>query len=65
MRKAILAIIAAAVVFITCGRPATAAEEKVRRLPLAEYLDKMKAAWIGQMGPADRVQCQRCDHPGR
>jgi hypothetical protein len=49
MRKAALTIIAAAVVFVTCGAPAMAAEEKVRRLPVGEYLDKMKAAWIGQM----------------
>jgi hypothetical protein len=49
MRRAALAIIAAAVVFVVCGIPTMAAEEKVRRLPVGEYLDKMKAAWIGQM----------------
>jgi len=49
MRKAALVIIAASVVFVACGAPALAAEEKVRRLPVAEYLDKMKGAWIGQM----------------
>jgi hypothetical protein len=49
MRRAALAIIAAAVVFVVCGIPTMAAEEKVRRRPVGEYLDKMKAAWIGQM----------------
>jgi len=50
MRKAALAILAASVVFVACGAPALAAETaKVRRLPVGEYLDKMKGAWIGQM----------------
>ena len=49
MRKAALTIIAAAVVFVTCGAPAMAAEQNVRRLPVSQYLDKMMGAWIGQM----------------
>ncbi len=40
----------AAVVVAMAIVPALRAEEaKVRRLSRAEYLDKMKAGWIGQM----------------
>ena len=43
-------LMAAMVVVALLAAPSVAAETaKVRRLPVAEYLDKMKAAWIGQM----------------
>jgi hypothetical protein len=49
MRKALAITIVVAFVATASIAPVLAAGEKVRRLPLAEYLDKMKAAWIGQM----------------
>ena len=44
-------------------RPAPAAEQQFRRLPVKEYRDKMKAGWIGQIigvswGRADRGALQ-------
>jgi hypothetical protein len=36
-------------VMVACAGPLPAQQAKVRRLPRAEYLDKMKAGWIGQM----------------
>ncbi len=39
----------AAIVLLTITAPAAAGEPAVRRLPVAEYLDKMKGGWIGQM----------------
>jgi len=39
----------AAIVLLTITAPAAAGEPAVRRLPAAEYLDKMKGGWIGQM----------------
>ena len=49
MRKALAITIVVAFVATAAIAPVLAAEEKVRRLALPEYLDKMKAAWIGQM----------------
>ncbi len=46
-----LIIVIAAVVLVGCAAPTRRAEvkPKLRQLPVEEYVDKMKAGWIGQM----------------
>jgi len=48
MRRVMATILLVSVVFCICS-PAGFAKGKVRRLPVREYVDKMKAGWIGQM----------------
>ena len=48
MRTCLLVLMVVAVTAVTL-QPAAAAQENVRRLPVKEYVDRMKAAWIGQM----------------
>jgi hypothetical protein len=53
MRTGILLLVAVAAVLAACVSAAQAAPPgdtpQFRRLPVAEYLDKMKGGWIGQM----------------
>jgi len=48
MRKVSTVMIIVCFIF-TVGVSVTQAAEKFRRLPVKEYVDKMKAGWIGQM----------------
>jgi hypothetical protein len=48
MRKLVMESLAVGMVVAICGT-GIAAEQKFRRLPVREYVDKMKAGWIGQM----------------
>lgn len=48
MRKLLL-ILAVTLALLAVRLAPAAGQEKVRRLPVGEYVDKMKAAWIGQM----------------
>jgi len=48
MRKTLLGLMALGIVIGTWART-VAAEQKFRRLPVREYVDKMKGGWIGQM----------------
>ena len=49
-RSLIAALLAAGLVFLSLSpAPAAVAPEKVRRLAVKEYIDRMKGAWIGQM----------------
>ncbi len=48
MRRTIILILLVGVVLCVCS-PAGFAKEKVRRLSVDEYVDKMKAGWVGQM----------------
>lgn len=47
MKSTVSAVLLLAFVSMTAGQNADAAE--MRRLPLAEYIDKVKAGWVGQM----------------
>src|SRR4051812_36309673 len=49
MRRAHLVAIVSALLAASIALPVAGQEAKVRRLSKAEYLDKMKAGWIGQM----------------
>ena len=46
--EVLILTLAAAIVVFSGGRPAKS-EVKHRRLSVAEYRDKMKAGWIGQI----------------
>jgi len=48
MRKTLIVALVSAAVLAVALAPA-AAQEKVRRLPVSQYVDKMKGGWIGQM----------------
>jgi len=48
MRKVVMGLIAVGIVLGT-GSAVPAGEQKFRRLAVREYIDKMKAGWIGQM----------------
>jgi len=48
MRKLALVIMTMSFVLSSCAL-LTPAKQSVRRLPVTEYVDKMKAGWIGQM----------------
>ncbi len=48
MRRVLTGLIAVGMI-LTVSTMALAAERKYRRLPVREYVDKMKAGWIGQM----------------
>ena len=47
--KKILCILGIVLMFISVGCGKTTDQDSSRRLPLSEYIDKMKAGWIGQM----------------
>jgi hypothetical protein len=47
--RKLLAISAVSLAVLTVTLAQAAAQDKVRRLPVSEYVDKMKGAWIGQM----------------
>ena len=49
MRKLIVLMMAAGFILSAHISVAFAEQEKFRRLPVAEYRDKMKAGWVGQM----------------
>ena len=49
MRKISIVMTVAVLVFSVYIATACAQAEQFRRLPVAEYIDKMKAGWIGQM----------------
>ena len=51
MRRLILAMMATGFVLAGCAQltPEASARNGFRRLPVTEYVDKMKAGWIGQM----------------
>ena len=49
MHRVILSWLLAAVCMPACGRVSLAGAPRFRRIPMAEYVDKMKGGWIGQM----------------
>ena len=44
-----IAVVAAVALTVAGAAGAARAQQKVRRLPVKQYVDKMKAGWIGQM----------------
>ncbi len=69
-------ILAVAVILVLVGlfgcsglRASRLRQTQTRQISVEQYVDKMKAGWIGQMagvgwGGAHRVPVQRRDHPG-
>ena len=49
MRRTVLVMAATLLAALAAAGEGRAAADKVRRLPVKEYVDKMKAGWVGQM----------------